>query len=414
MLKLKNKNGITLIALIITIIVMLILVGVTLNMVLDENGIIAEAKKAKEKMEGAAQAETLQTSVLGAIGADGKIDFSKLDGYEGATETYHGRTTGTYIINGRVYTVDENGNVTDITELAKYLLGEDLQGRYLLNVEKLDAGEEDENAIISVDFETGDFICIKDPYNSNSIIHEEITLHLGDDIYEEIISYISDQTMELYNGMIIVLQYKGNYYYIGITVDDTTQDYYSVGESIFKVYTGISHLGKYVRYKGYTWIVFKDDSEEVNLVCTESMGSVTIGNGDASMAVEDCKNAWERMNQECMNATGITENIRSINYSDILNTTFNSIDGIYSTGNDYWLGATYTQDKSTYINYIDSNGSHHWETIADATYVEHSVGYYYSGYIRTHGVRPVLTLPAGALDNISGDGTTLETAIPLD
>ena len=113
MLKLKNKNGITLIALIITIIVMLILVGVTLNIVLDENGIIAEAKKAKNQMESASEAETLQSAALGAIGTDGKIDFEKLDqnlptGFEGSN--------GTYTSSKGTFTVDKNGNVTFGTE----------------------------------------------------------------------------------------------------------------------------------------------------------------------------------------------------------------------------------------------------------------------------------------------------------
>ncbi len=41
--KLQNKNGVTLIALVITIIVLLILAGITLNLALDENGIIRKA-----------------------------------------------------------------------------------------------------------------------------------------------------------------------------------------------------------------------------------------------------------------------------------------------------------------------------------------------------------------------------------
>ena len=49
----KSNFGITLIALIITIIVLLILTGVTLNMVMGENGIIAKAQLAKEKTNAA-------------------------------------------------------------------------------------------------------------------------------------------------------------------------------------------------------------------------------------------------------------------------------------------------------------------------------------------------------------------------
>ena len=58
--KVKEENkGITLIALIITIIVLLILAGITLSMVLGPNGIIERAKEAKEQTEGAALNEQL-------------------------------------------------------------------------------------------------------------------------------------------------------------------------------------------------------------------------------------------------------------------------------------------------------------------------------------------------------------------
>lgn len=48
-MKIYSKNGITLIALIITIIILLILAGVTLNFVLGDNSIISKALLAKEK-----------------------------------------------------------------------------------------------------------------------------------------------------------------------------------------------------------------------------------------------------------------------------------------------------------------------------------------------------------------------------
>ena len=52
--KKKRNQGITLVALVITIIVLLILAGITLSMVLGPNGIIDRAKQAKEQTEGAA------------------------------------------------------------------------------------------------------------------------------------------------------------------------------------------------------------------------------------------------------------------------------------------------------------------------------------------------------------------------
>lgn len=47
----KNKSGITLIALVITIIILIILAGITIQLTLGENGIIQNAKKAKVEYE---------------------------------------------------------------------------------------------------------------------------------------------------------------------------------------------------------------------------------------------------------------------------------------------------------------------------------------------------------------------------
>ena len=60
----KSNFGITLIALIITIIVLLILAGVTLNMVMGENGIFGKANNAKNKTEVAQYEEELRMCVL--------------------------------------------------------------------------------------------------------------------------------------------------------------------------------------------------------------------------------------------------------------------------------------------------------------------------------------------------------------
>ena len=63
--KLKNKQGITLIALVITIVVLLILAGVSIAMLTGNNGILTQAQKAKEETESAAKNET---NILGSYG----------------------------------------------------------------------------------------------------------------------------------------------------------------------------------------------------------------------------------------------------------------------------------------------------------------------------------------------------------
>ena len=62
--KLKNEKGITLVALVITIIVLLILAGVTLSMVMGESGIFGKANSAKEKTQLSNAEETIRLAVL--------------------------------------------------------------------------------------------------------------------------------------------------------------------------------------------------------------------------------------------------------------------------------------------------------------------------------------------------------------
>ena len=75
----KNNKGITLVALVVTIVVLLILAGVSINLVLGDNGIIVKAKEAKRKSAEASQkdlismselAQQLEEQINGSTGSD--------------------------------------------------------------------------------------------------------------------------------------------------------------------------------------------------------------------------------------------------------------------------------------------------------------------------------------------------------
>ena len=53
----KKEKGITLVALVVTIVVLLILAGVSISLVLDQNGIINKAKGARTEYQNAANYE---------------------------------------------------------------------------------------------------------------------------------------------------------------------------------------------------------------------------------------------------------------------------------------------------------------------------------------------------------------------
>ena len=63
---LKSKNGITLIALVVTIVVLLILAAVSISMLQGENGIINNAQEAKESSVKGRESEIVNLAVNAA------------------------------------------------------------------------------------------------------------------------------------------------------------------------------------------------------------------------------------------------------------------------------------------------------------------------------------------------------------
>lgn len=75
----RKNRGITLIALVVTIIILIILAGISINLVLGENGIIKRAQEAKVEMDKAQEKEALSLAVMEAqIGEDEELDHFNL------------------------------------------------------------------------------------------------------------------------------------------------------------------------------------------------------------------------------------------------------------------------------------------------------------------------------------------------
>ena len=125
----KKQTGITLIALVITIIVLLILAGVSIAMLTGNNGILTQANQAKENTKIATAKEKVQIEAAGSLdntgvfskakfkenlkenlkltdsdivdNADGTMTV-KIDGYDVTVDGTTGRVTGIAIANGKV------------------------------------------------------------------------------------------------------------------------------------------------------------------------------------------------------------------------------------------------------------------------------------------------------------------------
>ena len=120
----KNR-GITLIALVVTIVVLLILAGVSISMLTGENGIIKQASEAKEKTEIAEEKEIVELAAVGAASKNNygeiteenlEIELNEMIGprNEDYTLVKDGENfIVTYTDSGRSYIVDVNGNIKE-------------------------------------------------------------------------------------------------------------------------------------------------------------------------------------------------------------------------------------------------------------------------------------------------------------
>lgn len=114
---LKSVKGITLIALVITIIVILILSGVVINMITDEEGILNKVVSAKENREESSTVEKIKLAMTAAtINDDYKINKNnlktELEKYFKTNDVYE-YEDGTFliIVEGKRYKVSNDGNI---------------------------------------------------------------------------------------------------------------------------------------------------------------------------------------------------------------------------------------------------------------------------------------------------------------
>lgn len=132
MKSLKNKKmnrGITLIALIITVIVLLILAAITIGSITGKNGIIKQANDAKSQVEIAEEMELIDMSALSAMQQDrlGEIKYNEFKNeldknivenakrqYSLSPEKDSTKYIITYLDSKRSYIVNESGEVARI------------------------------------------------------------------------------------------------------------------------------------------------------------------------------------------------------------------------------------------------------------------------------------------------------------
>ena len=140
-LYLRKQRGITILALTITIIILLILAGITIVALTGENGLIKNVDQAKEETEIATEKEIVNNATVQAVGSNnrGTLDEKELqeelDNITGNDVTkvkiIRHKTIVEFTESQRMYYVDENGNVFEYiyTDLPIMENGQDFNNR---------------------------------------------------------------------------------------------------------------------------------------------------------------------------------------------------------------------------------------------------------------------------------------------
>lgn len=146
--KKTRAKGITLIALAVTVVILLILAGISINLVLGENGIISKAQESKLKSDNATVSDSLKmmiarysiddmgegkTDVLARLNSDGITDANDvinvpvLVGKKLGTGNGSG-TSDVYVIeDNKLYYYDKKGEKTDLGDIANLQFSGDKQ-----------------------------------------------------------------------------------------------------------------------------------------------------------------------------------------------------------------------------------------------------------------------------------------------
>ena len=152
-----NEKGITLIALITSIIIMLILSAISLNATIGQNGIINNARNAKLKQEGAEVATEIQSGIASLdieyyekATSDAGITINSLYSIEGLSKYVSGKVNGfNYNKNGTTTVYYTNSKGTYTVKIDNQGIATTLSGIYV-----------NENEIAKINMKKGDKVTI--------------------------------------------------------------------------------------------------------------------------------------------------------------------------------------------------------------------------------------------------------------
>ena len=204
----EKERGITLIALITTIIVLLILAGITIGAITGSNGIIGQAQSAKEETEISQEKEIIDISTIEAMGKNNRGNLEEEEFQNAIDKHTNGKASVSDVgeefevffeESNRYYTVDKDGNIIDYVDIVT----DNSPG----DITKNENGKE----LAGTEDEPYEIWCIEDlVVFSNMVNGEGIIIENGEVVEINTSTDFANKTVELKTN----LNFKSKYSYV--------------------------------------------------------------------------------------------------------------------------------------------------------------------------------------------------------
>ena len=364
--KMNTSKGITLIALVITIIVLLILAGVTIATLVGENGILSKATEAGNKTEEKNAEEEVKIAVMGSIGTNGELEneelkdnLNKIENISGVPEEITDSSYPlTVIVKGKYsYTINKNGSIGEsvtrerikVGDYVNYTYDQKTTGFSLLATQSGHASNQTINQKSGIKWrilnihENGTVDLIGDVSASDQTIYFQGALGYNNGVY-----LLNDICKELYSNSTLGITARS------INIEDIESQMNETGIAARDAYVHANT--QYGNTKTYTG----SNTKYPNLYTQENGGGIDtvevntngIGRNDNGYTSPTEETSSKASNNLIVTQTYYYFSNTSANYFKDYDGNSSTVrDILFNTGTSYWLASRSVDCLSTEVGF---------------------------------------------------------------
>ena len=364
----KKKDftkGITLIALVITIIVLLILAGVTIATLSGENGILSKATEAGNKTEEGNAEEEVKIAVMGSIGTNGELEnevlkenLNKIENISGVPAEITDNSYPVIVtVEGKYsYAINKDGIIGEpvtregikIGDYVNYTYDKKTEGYSLLSTQSGYTSNQTVNQKSGMKWrvlnihENGTVDLIGDVSASDQTIYFQGALGYNNGVY-----LLNDICKELYSNNNLGITARS------INIEDIESQMNETGIATRDAYTvnGVQY-GNIKTYTGYTQypnLYVKEKGSGIDTVEVNTNGIGGSNNGYTNPTTETSSKASTRLT--------VTQTYYALTYipdsyfKDYNESSSTVRDMLFNTGTIYFLASRYVVCNSTFASF---------------------------------------------------------------